>query len=94
MTLSFSRYAYYEIVTNQKTDTFIRCHIHAFEFFCSVPKTVKIDNLKAAVPGANFYEPVFQQQYSKFPGHTTVHQSRHVSETDRIRVKLNQALNT
>jgi transposase len=69
MTLSFSRYAYYEIATNQKTDTFIRCHIHAFEFFGSVPKTVKIDNLKAAVLEANFYEPVFQQQYNQFLAH-------------------------
>jgi transposase len=69
MILSFSRCAYYEIVTNQKTDTFIRCHIYAFEFFCGVPKTVKIDNLKAAVLEANFYEPVFQQQYSQFLAH-------------------------
>jgi transposase len=69
MILSFSRYAYYEIVTNQKTDTFIWCHIHAFEFFGGVPKTVKIDNLKAAVLEANFYEPVFQQQYSRFLRH-------------------------
>ena len=69
MTLSFSRYAYYEIVTNQKTETFISCHIHAFEFFGGVPKTVKIDNLKAAVFEANFYEPVFQEHYSRFLGY-------------------------
>lgn len=66
MQLSHSRYAYYEIVTNQTTETFIKCHIHAFEFFNGVPKTVKIDNLKAAVLEANFYEPVIQKQYSQF----------------------------
>lgn len=66
MQLSFSRYAYYEITTNQTTATFIRSHINAFEFFGGVPKTVKIDNLKAAVLEANFYEPAFQQQYSEF----------------------------
>lgn len=69
MQLSFSRYAYYEIATNQTTSAFINCHIHAFEFFGGVPKTVKIDNLKAAVLEANFYEPVFQQQYSEFLVH-------------------------
>lgn len=69
MQLSYSRYAYYEIVANQSTPTFIRCHIHAFEFFTGVPKTVKIDNLKAAVFEANFYEPVFQEQYSQFLTH-------------------------
>lgn len=69
MQLSYSRYAYYEIVTNQTTATFIHCHYHAFEFFAGVPKTVKIDNLKAAVLEANFYEPVIQQQYSQFLSH-------------------------
>jgi hypothetical protein len=69
MQLSFSRYAYYEITTNQTTATFIRSHINAFEFFGGVPKTVKVDNLKAAVLEANFYEPVFQQQYSEFLSH-------------------------
>ena len=69
MQLSYSRYAYYQIVTDQTTETFIKCHINAFEFFKGVPKTVKIDNLKSAVLEANFYEPVFQTQYSKFLNH-------------------------
>jgi len=69
MQLSYSRYAYYEAVTDQTTDTFIKCHINAFEFFMGVPKTVKIDNLKSAVLEASFYEPVFQQHYSKFLSH-------------------------
>lgn len=69
MQLSFSRYAYYELALNQTTETFIRCHINAFEFFTGVPKTVKIDNLKAAVLEANFYEPLMQKQYSEFLSH-------------------------
>lgn len=69
MQLSFSRYAYYQIVGDQSTTTFISCHIKAFEFFGGVPKTVKIDNLKAAVLEANFYEPVMQEQYSQFLNH-------------------------
>jgi transposase len=69
MQLSYSRHAFYQIVTNQTTATFIQCHTHAFEFFTGVPKTVKIDNLKAAVLEANFYEPVIQEQYSQFLSH-------------------------
>ena len=57
MTLSHSRYAYYEMVTDQTTTTFIKCHINAFEFFGGTTATVKIDNLKAAVLKASFYEP-------------------------------------
>jgi transposase len=66
MRLSYSRLDYYEKVYDQKVETFIACHIHAFEFFGGVPQYVKIDNLKAAILEANFYEPVYQQTYKDF----------------------------
>ncbi len=66
MRLSHSRFDYYEIVFNQRVETFINCHIHAFEYFGGVPEVVKIDNLKAAILEANFYEPIFQRQYLEF----------------------------
>ncbi|MHB8232629.1 MAG: IS21 family transposase [bacterium] len=69
MTLSHCRYAYYEMVTDQMTGTFIRCHINAFEFFGGVTASVKIDNLKAAVLKASFYEPAFQEEYKNFLNH-------------------------
>jgi len=66
MRLSYSRLDYYEKVYNQKVETFIQCHINAFEYFGGVPEIVKIDNLKAAVLEANFYQPIFQEMYKKF----------------------------
>jgi len=66
MRLSYSRLDYYEKVYDQKVETFTLCHIHAFEFFGGVPQYVKIDNLKAAILEANFYEPVYQQMYKDF----------------------------
>ena len=69
MTLSHSRRAYYELVLNQTTETFVNCHINAFEAFGGVPKTVKIDNLKAAVLEKSFYHEVFQQEYKSFLNH-------------------------
>jgi transposase len=66
MRLSHSRYDYYELVYDQKVETFINCHINAFEYFGGVPKVVKIDNLKAAIFEANFYGPVYQKLYSSF----------------------------
>ena len=66
MRLSYSRLDYYEIVYDQKVETFINCHINAFKFFGGVPRTVKIDNLKSAILEANFYEPIFQRQYQEF----------------------------
>jgi transposase len=66
MILSYSRLMYCEIVFNQEVKTFIQCHEHAFQYFSGVPKTVKIDNLKAAILQANFYEPVYQREYRLF----------------------------
>ncbi|MDA3792964.1 MAG: IS21 family transposase [Elusimicrobia bacterium] len=66
MRLSYSRLDYYEKVYDQCVETFIRCHINAFNYFGGVPEYVKIDNLKAAILKANFYEPVYQRQYKDF----------------------------
>lgn len=69
MRLSYSRLDYYEKVYDQKVETFILCHLHAFQYFGGVPKTIKIDNLKAAILEANFYEPLYQRLYQQFATH-------------------------
>lgn len=69
MQLSYSRKSYYEKVYDQRVETFIQCHIHAFEYFGGIPEKVRIDNLKAAILQANFYEPVYQRQYKSFAEH-------------------------
>jgi transposase len=69
MRLSYSRLDYYEKVYDQKVETFINCHINAFDFFGGVPEVVKIDNLKAAILEANFYGPVYQKMYREFADH-------------------------
>jgi len=69
MVLSYSRYAYYQLVTSQKMAVFIECHYKSFEYFGGVPKTVKLDNLKASVITPDFYEPVLQEQYACFLGY-------------------------
>ena len=69
MSLSYSRYMYAEITLDQTVRTFILCHINAFRFFGGVPEIVKIDNLKAAVVEADFYEPVVQRNYAAFAEH-------------------------
>jgi len=69
MTLSFSRYMFVKIVFDQCVKTFISCHLDAFKFFSGVPETVKIDNLKAGILKANFYEPIVQRTYAAFAAH-------------------------
>lgn len=69
MALSYSRYMYVSIVFDQSVKSFIQSHVDAFQFFGGVPETVKIDNLKAAVVEADFYEPVLQRTYAAFAAH-------------------------
>lgn len=69
MRLSYSRLDYYEKVYDQRVETFIQCHINAFNYFGGVTEYVRIDNLKAAILEANFYEPVYQRIYKEFAAH-------------------------
>lgn len=69
MRLSYSRLDYYEVVFDQKVDTWINCHINSFKFFGGVPKVIKLDNLKAGVLDANFYEPIYQKEYQRLAQH-------------------------
>jgi transposase len=73
MRLSYSRLDYYEIVYDQRVETFIRCHINAFNYFVGIPRYIKIDNLKSAILQANFYEPVYQELYKNFAYHYGFH---------------------
>lgn len=49
MVLSHSRYLFAELVGDQSSATWLRCHMRAFAFFEGVPGRVVPDNLKAAV---------------------------------------------
>jgi hypothetical protein len=69
MRLSYSRLDYYEVVYDQRVETFIQCHIHAFNYFGGVPQYIKIDNLKSAILIANFYEPIYQELYKNLASH-------------------------
>jgi len=55
--LSHSRKGYSEVVYRQSTEAFIRCIENAFLHFGGVPHTLVIDNLKAAVTKADWYDP-------------------------------------
>ena len=69
MTLSHSRYMYADIAFNQSVRSFIQSHVNAFRYFGGTPRLVKIDNLKAGIVEAEFYEPLAQRTYAEFAGH-------------------------
>lgn len=67
--LSCSRKAYSEAVYRQTTEAFIRCIENAFVHFQGVPKTLVIDNLKAGVIQADWYDPDLNPKLQSFCEH-------------------------
>src|SRR6266702_2632109 len=67
--LSYSRKAYSEAVLRQDTETFIRCLENAFRHFGGVPRTLNLDNLKAAVLKADFADPELNPKLLEFARH-------------------------
>jgi transposase len=54
MVLGHSRHMFAKVVFDQKSETWIRLHMEAFDFFGGVPKILVPDNLKSAVVRAAF----------------------------------------
>lgn len=67
--LSHSRKAYSEVVWRQTTEDFIRALENAFWHFGGVPRTLVIDNLKAAVTRADWYDPELNPKIRDFCRH-------------------------
>jgi len=67
--LSHSRKAYSEVVYRQTAEAFIRCIENAFWYFGGVPKTLVVDNLKAAVLKADWFDPDLNPKIQAFAEH-------------------------
>ncbi len=89
--LSHSRKAYSEVVHRQTADNFIRCIENAFLHFGGVPRTLVVDNLKAAVIRADWYDPDLNPKIRSFCEHygtvilpTRPRMPRHKGKVERI----------
>jgi len=67
--LSCSRKGYSEVVWRQTTESFIRCLENAFRHYGGVTVTVVIDNLKAGVLRADWYDPELNPKLEDFARH-------------------------
>ena len=67
--LSYSLHFYYELCENMDEDTWIMCHVHAFEYFGGVPRLVKCDNLKTGVITHKRMEILIQKTYNSMASH-------------------------
>jgi transposase len=67
--LSHSRKGYSEAVARQTTDNFIRCLENAFWHFGGVPRRLLLDNLRAAVTKADWFDPDLNPKVRAFAQH-------------------------
>jgi transposase len=67
--LSHSRKGYSEAVWRQTTEIFIRCLENAFRYLGGVTRTIVIDNLRAAVSQADWYDPELNPKLEEFCRH-------------------------
>ncbi len=67
--LSHSRKGYAEAVYRQTSDDFLRCLENAFAHFGGVPRTLVIDNLRAAVARADWFDPELCPRVRSFAEH-------------------------
>ena len=89
VTLSHSRKCYVEAVLRQTTESFIRSLENAFWYFGGVALRLCIDNLKAAVSQADWYEPELNPKLVSFAGHygLVVMPARPYQPTDKGKVE-------
>jgi transposase len=69
ITLSCSRKGYSESVFAQSTDNFIMCLENSFAHFGGVPATIVVDNLRAAVSKADWFDPELNPKVESFCRH-------------------------
>ncbi len=89
--LSYSRKAYSESTFTQSTDDFLRALENAFRAFGGVPKTLVIDNLKAAVAHPDWFDPELTPKVQSFCHHygtvilpTKPYMPRHKGKLERF----------
>ena len=90
LVLSHSRKGYSEVVFRQRTEDFLQCLENAFWHIGGVPATVVIDNLKAAVKHADWFDPQLNPRLLAFCEHyhtvimpTKPYMPRHKGKVER-----------
>ena len=70
--LPCSWYTYAEVCSDMKTENWLLCHIHAFNYFGGVPRLLIPDNCRTAVSKNTRYETVLNKSYQEMAEHYNV----------------------
>jgi len=68
-TLGASSYTWAEATRDQQMEAWLRCHVHAFEYFHGIPALAVPDNTKTGVTRAHRYDPDLNPTYYNFAQH-------------------------
>jgi transposase len=68
-TLGASSYTYAEAARDEQMESWLRMHVHAFEYFGGIPALVVPDNTKTGVSKAHRYDPDLNPTYYNFAIH-------------------------
>jgi transposase len=90
LVLAFSRHAYAEVVFDQRVETWLLLHRHAFEALGGVPERVVLDNLKAAILRASVHDPLVQRAYRECAAHYGFRIDPNPPRTPRLKGKVEQ----
>jgi len=87
--LGASNYTFAQATHAQDLPSWIKAHVHAFEFFQGVPEILVPDNLKAGVTNPSRYEPEINPTYLDLAQHygTTVIPARTAKPRDKAKVE-------
>lgn len=89
-TLGASNYSYVEAVLSRELPSWIRSHIHAFEYMGTVPGIVIPDNVRTGITHPCYYEPDLNPTYQEAMAHygTTVIPARVRKARDKAKVEV------
>lgn len=70
--LPCSWYTYAEVCGDMKTENWLLCHVHAFNYFGGVPRLLISDNCRTAVSKNTRYETILNKSYQELAEHYNV----------------------
>ena len=70
--LPCSWYTYAEVCSDMKTENWLLCHVHTFNYFGGVPRLLIPDNCRTAVSKNTRYEMVLNKSYQELAEHYNV----------------------
>ena len=66
--LPCSYYTYAEACDDMKTENWLNCHVHAFDFFGGVARLLIPDNCKTATLSNTRYDVILNRSYQELAG--------------------------